>query len=62
MLFSSIANLKCTTSDRKIYPWGYMYTRLGTPALEQVFVTILSLVQFLQGVDGFESKTLALFA
>ena len=46
-----------------MYPWAYMYSRLGTPALkQQIFVTILSLVQFLQGVDGFESKTLALFA
>jgi len=23
-------------SDRQMYPWGYMYPRLGTPDLEQV--------------------------
>ena len=30
-IFSSIANLKYTPSDRQRYPWGYMYPRLGTP-------------------------------
>jgi len=30
---SSIANLKCTPSDRQMYPCGYMYPRLGTTAL-----------------------------
>ena len=34
-IFSYIANLKCTPSDRQMYPWGYMYPRLGTPALEE---------------------------
>ena len=29
----SIANLKCTPSDRQMYPQGYMYPRLGTPVL-----------------------------
>jgi len=29
--FSSSASLKCTLSDRQMYPWGYMYPRLGTP-------------------------------
>ena len=33
-IFFSIANLKCTPSDRQMYPWGYMYPRLGTPDLE----------------------------
>jgi len=31
---SSIDNLECTPKDRQIYPWGYMYPRLGTPALK----------------------------
>jgi len=30
---SSIDYLKCTPSDRQMYPWGYMYPRLGTPGL-----------------------------
>jgi len=32
---SSIDNLKCTPSDRQMYPWEYMYPRLGTPELSQ---------------------------
>jgi len=32
-IFSSITNLKCTHSNRQMYPWGYMFPRLGTPAL-----------------------------
>jgi len=35
---SSIANLKCTLSDWKMYPCGYMYPRLGTPALIDVYL------------------------
>ena len=31
---SSVDNLKCTPSDRQMYPWGYMYPRLGTPVLD----------------------------
>ena len=31
--FSSSASLKCTPSDRQMYPWGQMYPWLGTPAL-----------------------------
>jgi len=31
--FSSIANLKCTPSDRQMYPLEYMYPRLRTSAL-----------------------------
>jgi len=31
----SIANLKCTSSDRQMYPHGYMCPRLGTPELKQ---------------------------
>ena len=34
-IFSSMANPKCTLSDRQMYPWAYMYPRLGTPALAQ---------------------------
>jgi len=34
IFFSSSASLKCTFSDRQIYPWGYMYPRLGTPDLD----------------------------
>jgi len=34
--FSSTANLKCTPSDKKMYPWGYIYPRLGTPELDNV--------------------------
>jgi len=30
----SIANLKCTPSDRQMYPQGYVYPRLGTPAID----------------------------
>ena len=30
----SIAYLKCTPSDRQMYTQGYMYPRLGTPAVE----------------------------
>ena len=40
ILFSSIANAKCTPSDREMYPWGYMYPRLGTPALESCSNTL----------------------
>jgi len=29
----STANLKCTPSDRQMYPQGYMYPRLGNPGL-----------------------------
>jgi len=32
-IFSSIAHLKCTPSDRQTYPWGYMYPRLGTSGI-----------------------------
>jgi len=32
---SSIDNITCTPSDRQMYPWGYMYPRLGTPGLTQ---------------------------
>jgi len=31
---SSIANFKCTPSDRQMYLWMYMYPGLGTPGLE----------------------------
>jgi len=31
MFFSFIANLKCTPANWQMYPWGYMYPRLGTP-------------------------------
>jgi len=31
--FPSISNHKCTPSERQMHPQGYMYTRLGTPAL-----------------------------
>ena len=34
---SSIDNLKCTPSDRQMYPWRYMYPRLGTPDLDVRF-------------------------
>ena len=30
---SGIDNLKCTPSDRQMYPEGYMYPSLGTPGL-----------------------------
>jgi len=30
----SIANLKCTPSDRQMYPQGYMYPRFGTPEID----------------------------
>jgi len=33
IFLSSIANLKCTPSDRQMYPQGYIYPRLRTPAL-----------------------------
>jgi len=33
--FSCIANLKCTPSDRQMYPLVYMYPRLGTFVLER---------------------------
>jgi len=39
MFFPSIANFKCTLSDRQMYPWGCMYPRLGTPALEDDIVS-----------------------
>ena len=29
----SIANLTCTPSDRQMQPSGYMYRRLGSPAV-----------------------------
>jgi len=29
-IFLVIAYLKFTPSDRQMYPWGYMYPRLGT--------------------------------
>ena len=32
---SSIANLKCTPSDWRMYPQECMYPRLGTPELDQ---------------------------
>jgi len=32
-----MANLKCTPSDRQMYPQGYMYPRLGTLAIEHHF-------------------------
>jgi len=32
---SSIANLKCTPPDWEMYPWGYMYPRLGTPDVDE---------------------------
>jgi len=32
--FSSSVSLKCTPSERQMYPWGYMYPRLGTPDLD----------------------------
>jgi len=38
IFFSSIASLKCTPSDRQMYPWGYMYPSLGTPVLEDKLV------------------------
>ena len=27
IFLSSISNLKCTLSDKQMYPWGYMYPR-----------------------------------
>jgi len=33
-IFSSIPNLKCIPSDRQMYPWEYMYPRLGTSGTE----------------------------
>jgi len=33
VFFSSSVSLKCTLSDRQMYPWGYMYPRLGTPVI-----------------------------
>jgi len=30
---SSIDDLECTPTDRQIYPWGYMYARLGNLVL-----------------------------
>jgi len=35
--FSYIANLKCTPSVKQIYPWEYMYPRLGTSVLERQY-------------------------
>ena len=32
--FPSIANLKCTPSNRQMYPKGYMYPRMGNPVLD----------------------------
>jgi len=34
MFVHSIDNLKCTSSDRQMYPKGYKYYRSGTPDLE----------------------------
>jgi len=34
-LYFSIANHKCTPSDRQMYPWGYMYPRLGISGLDE---------------------------
>jgi len=37
---------KCTPPDRQMYPWGYMYPRLGTPDLLQTTVhSIWKLIQ-----------------
>jgi len=33
--FPSVANLKCTPSDRQMYPYGYMYPSLGTHVLNK---------------------------
>jgi len=33
-IHSSTDNLKCTPTDRQMYPWAYMYPRLGTPDLK----------------------------
>jgi len=33
IFFSSVANRKCTSSDRQTYPWGCTYPRLGTSGL-----------------------------
>jgi len=55
ILLSSIANLECTPSDRQMYPWGYMYPRLGIPAVVVCsYVGILhsSLVIFCFCVSG----------
>jgi len=41
-ILSSIANLKCTPSDRQMYPWGYMYPRLGTPDLKYAHFDFLT--------------------
>jgi len=30
----SVAYLKCTPSDKQMYPQGYMYPRLGSPVVE----------------------------
>jgi len=37
IFFSYIANLKCTPSDRQIYPWEYMHPRLGTSVIERQY-------------------------
>jgi len=34
-IFSSTANLKCTPSDRQMYPYVYMHPKLGTPELQE---------------------------
>ena len=34
--FSSSVSFKCTPLDRQMYPWGYMYPRLGTPELSNI--------------------------
>ena len=33
--FPSIGMLKCIPSDVKMYPYSYVYPRLGSPALEE---------------------------
>jgi len=34
LFLPSVANFKCTPFDRQMYPQGYMYPSLGTPALD----------------------------
>jgi len=38
-IFSFIANLTCTLSNRQMYPWGNMSPRLGTLVLEHTYMT-----------------------
>jgi len=59
--FCSIANLKCTPSDRQMYPWGYMYPRLGTSVLrnQQIFrkyIIFSFLTECLRGPDETVSR------